>query len=171
MCRIWLLDSNRGWTLKIVSTLLLILLPAFVLAEKNSLILPGLLDKQSIDVLGEKNAIVLVDFWASWCGPCRKSLPAYNQIFQEYSAKGFKIFAISMDEIREDAVDFVSGESLSYSLLYDGKGISADKFDITGMPTSFLLDRNGQIRHSYQGFKLSHVAQLKKDIELMLNEE
>ncbi len=116
-----------------------------------------------------KGQIVYLDFWASWCGPCRKSLPLYEVMQTELPAGPFQIVAINLDENPEDARRFLEQHPVSYTILLDPEGNTAKQWQIKAMPSSFLLDRNGRIVHSWAGFEPSHIEDIRNEISLLLD--
>ncbi len=94
--------------------------------------------------------VVLVDFWASWCPPCKKSLPELGQMRNRNPA--LVIVAISIDENRNKAVDFLKNSDTSLVYLHDAKHEAAEKFDLGGMPSAFLIDKKGMLRNRFDGY-------------------
>ena len=99
------------------------------------------------------NKIVYVDFWASWCIPCRKSFPWMNEMQEKYKDKGLIIIAINMDEDKDDAKKFLKKYPSKFKVIYDD-GTLAEKYKVKGMPYSILFDKNGEITNTHIGFKL-----------------
>ena len=115
--------------------------------------------------------VVYLDFWASWCGPCRLSLPALNRLFNEFSREGFSVVAISVDYVDEDALDFLQRFPVDYPVLIDTTGNSGRSFAVAGMPTGYLIDRSGNIREVHMGFRKGDEDILRDRIKLLINEE
>ena len=113
--------------------------------------------------------VVYVDFWASWCGPCRKSLPMYETLFRETGSEHFQIVAINLDEDQADAVRFLEKHPVSYPVLLDPSGQTASDWGIKAMPSSFLLDGSGTIIREYAGFEPSHMEEIRHDIQELLD--
>lgn len=113
--------------------------------------------------------VVYVDFWASWCGPCRKSLPLYETLFKETGSDRFQIVAINLDEDEADARRFLEKHPISYPVLLDPSGKTAADWGIKAMPTSFLLDGSGTIVRQYAGFEPSHMEEIRHDIQALLD--
>lgn len=114
--------------------------------------------------------VVLVDFWASWCTPCRHSLPAYDALRGELSARGFEVVAINLDEAEADARDFLARQPLSYVVVRDAAGDSARAFGVRGMPSSYLVGCDGTIRARQVGFRRTELPALRAKIEALLKE-
>ncbi|MDZ4730252.1 MAG: TlpA disulfide reductase family protein [Xanthomonadales bacterium] len=108
--------------------------------------------------------IVYVDFWASWCGPCRQSLPLYESLFQEFAGQGVKFLAINLDEHEQDAVNFLAEHPVSYTVLRDAAAHTPEAWQIKAMPTSFLLDESSRVVKLWAGFEPSHLQEIRNAI-------
>ena len=117
-----------------------------------------------------KSGYALVDFWASWCGPCRISFPQLEQLRKELGPQGFEVLAISVDETESDALQFLSEVPVSYPVVHDGVGVTPEAYGILGMPTGYLIDRQGVVREIHQGYKKSDGAHLRTLIVELLGE-
>jgi thiol-disulfide isomerase/thioredoxin len=100
-----------------------------------------------------KGKVVYVDFWASWCGPCRQSFPWMNEMQGKYGARGLQIVAVNLDAKRADADQFLAQVPARFSVGFDAKGDSAKQFGVKGMPTSVLIGPDGKVLAIHQGFK------------------
>lgn len=108
-----------------------------------------------------KGKVVYVDFWASWCGPCKQSFPWMNDMQRKYGSKGLQIVAINVDAKRADADKFLAQNSTVFALAFDSKGESPKRFGVKGMPTSALIDADGKVLYVHQGFRLEERAELE----------
>ncbi len=117
------------------------------------------------DLIGR---VVYLDFWASWCGPCRLSLPALNNLFHEFNQENFSVIAVSVDYVEEDAIDFLSRYPVDYPVLLDKTGDSARDFLVAGMPSGYLIDQNGMIRAVHVGFRAGDEEILRSNITMLL---
>lgn len=118
-----------------------------------------------------RGQVVLVDVWASWCRPCVESLPYYADLENALFAKGFRFVGINIDVDERAAAAFLKEESLSFETLHDPAAtFIGPRFKITRMPTAFLLDRSGNIRHVREGFVTSDRAKLRARIDELLAE-
>jgi len=115
-----------------------------------------------------KGKVVYVDFWASWCAPCRKSFPWMNKMQTKYESQGLQIIGISLDSRRRMADKFLEEMPALFKIAYDTEGKTADEYKVQVMPTSFLIDRSGQILLTHKGFKTKHEAALQKEFEKAL---
>lgn len=114
--------------------------------------------------------VIYVDFWASWCGPCRVSFPILEAMRSELAGQGFEVVAISVDEVEADALQFLEEVQVSYPVVHDGSGATPQAWGIIGMPTGYLLDRSGVVRKIHQGFKKSDGAELRAEVVELLGE-
>jgi cytochrome c biogenesis protein CcmG, thiol:disulfide interchange protein DsbE len=115
--------------------------------------------------------VVLVDFWASWCGPCRQALPAYEALRKEYGARGFEVIAVDVDEHPKDGAATLAALRLSYPQVADPKGAIAEAYDVNGMPASYLVDRGGVVRQVHTGFEQEDIEPLRKAVAQLLEEK
>ncbi len=133
--------------------------------------IPRLETKGMISLKQYRGKVVYVDFWASWCGPCRQSLPALNKIRKEFRSKGFEVIAINLDEERDDAMEFLKEFPVAYPTARDTSGKVPEAYGLVGMPTAYLVDRKGNIQMVHEGFKKTDGAPLKAKIKKLLNQE
>lgn len=108
-----------------------------------------------------RGKLVYVDFWASWCGPCRQSFPWMNDMQRKYGARNLQIMAINVDAKRADADKFLAEHPAAFALAFDAKGESARRLEVKGMPTSLLLAPDGKLLWVHQGFRLEDRAALE----------
>ena len=99
-----------------------------------------------------RGRVVYLDFWASWCGPCRRSFPWMNEIEQRYAGRGLTVVAINVDAKREDAERFLRQYPAKFAVVYDASGATPRAYDVKAMPSSYLIDRNGKIARIEHGF-------------------
>ena len=99
-----------------------------------------------------KGKVVLIDFWAQWCEPCKKELPQLDRLSKEYAQKGVVIVAVNIDKQRENAERMVKQLGVSLQVLLDPAGSVAGTYDLPKMPTSFVVDKKGIVRFINEGF-------------------
>lgn len=112
--------------------------------------------------------LVYVDFWASWCAPCLQSFPFMNSMQQKYQTAGLQIIAINLDKKMEDARIFLKKNPAQFLVLFDPEGKTPLQYGVKGMPSSYLIGRNGKIIFIHKGFKLTDQAMLEAKIKLEL---
>jgi cytochrome c biogenesis protein CcmG, thiol:disulfide interchange protein DsbE len=112
--------------------------------------------------------VVLVDFWASWCGPCREELPVLENLYKKYRAKGFEVIGVNQDQDPANASKFLRRTPLSFTVLHDAKRSVAGAYGPDKMPSSYLIDRHGLVRYVHPGFRASDAAGLEREINALL---
>tara|TARA_B100001057_G_scaffold361794_1_gene364266 strand:+ start:849 stop:1400 length:552 start_codon:yes stop_codon:yes gene_type:complete len=112
--------------------------------------------------------VTYLDFWASWCGPCRLSLPALNRLSKEFDDADFGVVAISVDYVDEDALDFLKRYPVDYPIAIDKTGNSGRDFAVAGMPSGYLIGRDGLIREVHVGFRKGDEATLREKIQELI---
>lgn len=117
-----------------------------------------------------KGKVVLVDFWASWCVPCKTSVPALDSLYREFGSRGLQVLPVNVDEKRANADAFLAGHPVTMPVFFDPKGASADAFRVQGMPSSFLVDRDGAIRFTHMGYTSAIEASYRQEIAQLLSE-
>jgi thiol-disulfide isomerase/thioredoxin len=100
-----------------------------------------------------KGKVVLIDFWASWCEPCKESFPTMNELQKRYGPQGLIVIAINVDESKADMTAFLKKHSASFTVVRDATQKLVEKAGISTMPTSFLIDTNGKIRSTHSGYR------------------
>lgn len=116
--------------------------------------------------------VVLVDFWASWCAPCKKSFPSLDTLYQQYAAAGFEIAAVSVDDSAKAMRRFLKTNPVSFPVVRDAEKRLVSDVKVQAMPTSFLLDRQGVVRAVHNGFHGEETEeQLRAEIESLLGKE
>lgn len=115
-----------------------------------------------------RGQVVYVDFWASWCAPCRRSFPWMNEMRQKYGGKGFVIVAVNVDKKRADAEKFLAQIPATFPVVFDEAGTTPDAFGVKGMPSSYLIDTRGNVVFVERGFVDERRAELEDRIKSLL---
>jgi cytochrome c biogenesis protein CcmG/thiol:disulfide interchange protein DsbE len=127
--------------------------------------LPGV--KSEIKLSAYRGKAVYVDFWASWCAPCRKSFPWMNELQEKYGNR-VKIIAINLDQEKAEADKFLEQNPPKFAVAFDPSGKTAESYRVKAMPSSYLIDSNGSIVSSHTGFRTRDKEELEKMIEQMI---
>lgn len=117
-----------------------------------------------------KGKVLLIDFWATWCPPCKKSMPFLNNLRNQRLKDGFEILAINVDENSEDAKSFLKENPVDYKIAYDPNGDCPQKFAVKAMPSSYLVDKAGKIRLIHLGFRDEDEAKIQDQVSNLLAE-
>jgi thiol-disulfide isomerase/thioredoxin len=126
-------------------------------------------DKGRVTLSQYKNTVVYLDFWASWCKPCLKSFSFMNSMQKKYGKKGLKIIAVNLDDERSAAAKFLKQQPANFTIAYNPEGDVPNAYNLSVMPTSYLIDRKGNIIFSHKGYKDSQSGSLEKTIIRALN--
>jgi thiol-disulfide isomerase/thioredoxin len=133
--------------------------PAFSLPDASG-------ETLSLDRL--RGRVVYVDFWASWCGPCKRSFPWMNEMQQKYGGRGLAIVAVNVDKKRADAERFLQSVPAQFTIVYDPAGVTPAAYAVPGMPTSYLVDAAGRIVYVEQGFRDERRNEIEERIRALV---
>jgi thiol-disulfide isomerase/thioredoxin len=117
-----------------------------------------------------RGQVVYVDFWASWCVPCRLSFPALDQLHKKYRARGFEVVAVNKDVVAVDSRRFLARIPVGFTLVVDPDDKIVRAYQVKAMPSGYLLDRKGKVRHVHEGFRSDSAAQIETLIIDLLKE-
>ncbi|WP_229260089.1 TlpA family protein disulfide reductase [Duganella aquatilis] len=112
--------------------------------------------------------VVYVDFWASWCGPCRQSFPWMNEMQAKYGAKGLQIVGVNVDAKSDDARQFLTATPARFAIAFDPQGATPRNYGIKGMPSSVLIGPDGKVLLEHSGFREADRAELESKIQSAL---
>jgi thiol-disulfide isomerase/thioredoxin len=121
-----------------------------------------------VSLAGLKGRVVYVDFWASWCVPCRSSMPVLDGLARRFGARGFSVVGVNKDTSPADAERFLRRVPVAFSLVSDADDAIARAFDVKAMPSGYLIDRGGVVRAVHRGFTPETAAVLEREIERWL---
>lgn len=112
--------------------------------------------------------VVYVDFWASWCGPCRQSFPWMNEMQAKYGARGLQVVGVNLDAKSDDARRFLAETPARFTIAFDPAGATPRAYGIKGMPSSVLIGADGKVLYEHAGFKEADRAALEQAIQKAL---
>ena len=115
-----------------------------------------------------KGQVVYIDFWASWCAPCKQSFPFMSDMQAKYGPRGFKVIGVNVDQKREDADKFLASTPAGFTIGYDTSGKVAEVYQPKGMPTSYLIGADGKVRAVHIGFKDADRQKIEAEIQSAL---
>ena len=115
-----------------------------------------------------KGKVVVVDFWASWCEPCKKELPALNGLYKKYKGKGLVVVGLNVDDTKDTAKDFIKEHKVEFPLAYDAGKKLAEQCGLSTMPSSYVLDRKGNVKKVHLGFREDDLKKFEAEIKSLL---
>jgi thiol-disulfide isomerase/thioredoxin len=118
-----------------------------------------------------RGRVVYLDFWASWCAPCRFSFPWMQSMKQRYGDRGLTVVAINVDRDRVAADRFLSQYHTDFEVRFDPAGQLAERFRVSGMPTGVLIDRHGQLRYTHVGFRPADESAYEQHLRTLVAEQ
>jgi thiol-disulfide isomerase/thioredoxin len=127
-------------------------------------------EAQGLDLARYRGKIVLVDFWASWCTPCRQSFPWLNSLQQRYADQGLVVLGVNVDRERLAAERFLRSTPAQFPIVYDPQGAFAAAYELEGMPSSLVFGPDGTLLSSHIGFKKGEREEREKEIVRLLRE-
>lgn len=142
--------------------------PAFATEPAPDFTLPTFPDGAKISLKDLKGRVVYLDFWATWCPPCRKSFPWMDQMHARYKDAGLTIVAVSVDKKPELIKQFIKKMEPGFTIAHDPSGEVAKAYQLRGMPSSYLIDRNGQLIATHMGFRRKDTEKLERTIKTLL---
>jgi peroxiredoxin len=116
----------------------------------------------------EKGKVTIVDFWATWCEPCKKSFPKYQELYVKYKASGLEIMAVSVDDEKKDIPDFIKNYGAKFPVGWDDGHKVADCWHPPNMPSAYVIDKNGTIKYVHNGYHEGEEKELEKEIKELL---
>ena len=121
-----------------------------------------------LDVASLRGKVVLVDFWASWCEPCRHSFPWLNEMQAKYADRGLVVIGVNVDRERAEADRFLHDVPAQFRIVYDPAGTLASRYDLPGMPASYVIGPNGDVVGRHLGFRAAVRAEREAELQKLL---
>ncbi len=167
------------WHKKIVQAvflLTLILFADFALAAQNVSLKPAAdftvksLSGKNIKLSEQRGRVVILNFWATWCTPCKKELPFFNTLYKKYKGVGLQILGVNIDKGRSEVVRMSRDLNLAFPILLDPKGEISDLYLVRSMPTTYVIGKDGMVHHIHWGFGPDEPARYEKEIRALLKQ-
>lgn len=124
--------------------------------------------KGMLELSKMKGKVVYLDFWASWCIPCRKSFPWMNELHKKYKDQGLEVIGVNLDKSREPIDAFLAKTPADFTIAYDPSGVAAATYKVTGMPSSYIIDKTGQLQVAHIGFRDKDKEEIEAQIKALL---
>ncbi len=117
-----------------------------------------------------RGSVVLLNFWASWCGPCRQEMPILNAMHKRYKKLGFAVVGVNVEQDNRKAKNYLKDVKVSFPILYDTASSVSKLYKVAAMPTTVIIDRNGNMRYLHLGYKPGYEKDYKKQVKKLLRE-
>ncbi len=118
----------------------------------------------------QRGQVVLLNFWATWCSPCREEMPQLARLHEKYRASGFAVLAVNLDDVQQKAATAATSMGLPFPVLFDIDKTVAKAYDVSTMPSSFFVDRDGRMRHAHKGYRAGDEAVHEQVLRTLLKE-
>ena len=128
-------------------------------------------DTGELNLADFRGKTVYLDFWASWCGPCRASFKWLNEAHEKYASKGLVIIAINVDTDKALAARFLKENPVDFRIGYDPNGKVAETYQLKGMPSSYMIDRNGKLHVTHVGYRAKDKEALEEELQKLLADD
>jgi peroxiredoxin len=120
---------------------------------------------------GLKGQVVLINFWATWCGPCRKEMPLLDQIYQRYKGLGFTLLGVNVEEDSAGAENWLKQTPVTFPVLFDRENRVSKLYEVTAMPSTVIVDRKGQVRFVHYGYTPGTENEYQDQIRTLIREK
>ena len=117
-----------------------------------------------------RGQVVMLNFWASWCGPCRKEMPLLEKIHKKYKRLGFTLLGVNVEENSSAAKNYLKDVKVTFPILFDATNKTSKLYNVSAMPTTVIIDRNGNQRFQHKGYKAGYENDYVKQIKKLLRE-
>jgi peroxiredoxin len=114
--------------------------------------------------------VVMVNFWATWCGPCRQEMPLLDELYARYGRVGFSLLGVNIDDNQSKAMTMISELGVNFPVLFDSSKEVSKLYDVDAMPVTVLIDREGTVRYVHQGYKPGYEEMYLDQIRSLLRE-
>ena len=125
---------------------------------------------QNVRLSDYRGQVLLINFWASWCGPCRQEMPLLEDLYKRYSKLGFTILGVNVDTDSTKANNYLKDMSVTFPILYDTSNAVSKSYKVNAMPTTVIVDRNGNMRFLPQGYLPGYEKDYKKQVVQLIKE-
>ena len=130
----------------------------------------GSADGKAVDLAGLKGKVVMINFWASWCGPCRKEMPILEQLNRQYRNKGPTLIGVNVEPDSQAAMDWLKATPVSFPILFDTDSKVSKLYQVAGMPNTVILDRKGTVRYIHRGYQAGAENEYLDQIRQLIRE-
>jgi peroxiredoxin len=125
---------------------------------------------QAVSLSELRGKVVLINFWATWCGPCRTEMPLLEALYKRYEALGFELLGVNVEENSVNADAFLRESPVTFPILYDPKNQVSQLFEVAAMPSTVLVDREGNVRFLHHGYQPGYESTYQDQIRALIRE-
>lgn len=125
---------------------------------------------QNLRLSDYRGQVLLINFWASWCGPCRSEMPLLEELYKRYNKLGFTIMGVNVDNDSTKANNYLRDITVTFPIVYDTTNAVSKSFNVNAMPTTVIVDRNGNMRFLHQGYKPGYENDYRKEVVQLIKE-
>ncbi|MGD8526027.1 MAG: TlpA disulfide reductase family protein [Thioalkalispiraceae bacterium] len=118
----------------------------------------------------QRGNVVMINFWASWCGPCRQEMPLLDALYKKYKKLGFTIWGVNIEPDSSSAKKLLKDIPVTFPILFDTANTVSKQYNVTAMPSTVLVDRNGNLRYLHKGYKPGYENEYRKQVKKLLRE-
>jgi len=116
----------------------------------------------------QRGRVVMVNFWATWCAPCRQEMPHLNRLYEKYRGAGFVLLGVNVDDDTSKAADVVAKLGVTFPVLLDTEKSVSKLYDVSTMPSTMIIDRDGKVRYVHRGYQVGYEDNYEKQIRELL---
>jgi peroxiredoxin len=117
-----------------------------------------------------RGQVVMINFWASWCGPCRQEMPLLEQLYKKYQPMGFTLLGVNVEDDPNEATKWLKGKEVSFPILFDNESKVSELYNVSAMPTTLIIDRDGNMRYYHRGYVPGTEDEYQQQIRTLLKE-
>jgi len=117
-----------------------------------------------------RGEVVMINFWATWCGPCRQEMPLLNRIHEKYRKAGFTLLGVNIDDNSANALAMAKKLGVTFPILFDAEKRISRLYDVDGMPSTVLIDRDGKVRYIHRGYRAGYEDLYEMQIRELLKQ-
>jgi len=125
---------------------------------------------QNLRLSEYRGDVVMVNFWATWCGPCRQEMPLLDELYSRYERVGFSLLGVNIDDDSRKAMNMVAELGVNFPVLFDARKEVSKLYQVDAMPVTVIIDREGNVRHVHQGYKPGYEEEYLNEIRSLLRE-
>ncbi len=127
-------------------------------------------DGQTVSLSELKGQVVMINFWATWCGPCRQEMPLLEQLYSRYESLGFTLLGVNVEENSKLADVFLEETPVTFPILFDPENGVSKLYDVSAMPSTVLVDRSGNVRFLHHGYQPGYENEYQNQIRTLVRE-